>query len=197
MKIAESLYREYNPWQKHPDVFVKDFIQPSVQVRIRPFFISEDFRFYNEWVYKEINPPNNAGTELSALSKNYFIATLESSNAQSFWGLINNEPAFQLDVYEALDYHLQDHVKGGNLQPGDVMMQLIIAPYLLDDELLANHILKICLEYLSTFPGTRNIIWVINRNDEPYRRLARKACLTLTHDPEKGNQVYHYTYLQF
>lgn len=174
MKVVEQVFRQYDPWLKQPEVFRKSFFPEQAEITLRPFFIPADFHVYNEWISEEINKVKEPGRSVSLFSENYFVAVLESSNAQCLWGSINGEPAFQVDFYKALHYHSADHFPSTRLSDGDAVMQLVVAPSLLSHLTLLDVILPACFEYLEQDTGIDRVLLVLDRIT-PYISMAGKA----------------------
>ena len=189
MNTIGQLYRQYDPWVKHPDLFSGSLHGESVGITLRPFFIPEDFHFYNEWLNHDADSPGNLS---SAFSENYFLAVLESSNAQSLWGLIDGEPAFGLELYKAVQYHAPDEIKNLRLQSGDVMMQIVIAPWIMNDNKLSEYVLPACLKYIFTYSGTERLLLVLDRDSLVYIRLARQAKPFHSYVSEDKKVIYEY-----
>jgi hypothetical protein len=184
------LYNQYSAGQKHPEVFNRKFNAGAIDISIRPFFIPDDFHLYNEWINEEINAGKNGKQTRFYFSENYFKTILESSNAQSLWGLINGEPAFQLDLYKAIHYHTPDQVSNISLLPGDVMIQLVIAPRIAIDKPAASFILPACLQYLAI--RSDRVFFTTDKDNFFYNKLAESGSPVLKLVAKNRKIVYVY-----
>lgn len=175
MSINQQLYRPYDPGKLYPDLFRFDAADKPLRVRLRPFYIPEDFHLYNEWINQVLYPDKQASyPPVSSFTASYFTAILESQNAQSIWGLIDDEPAFSMEIYEAVDYPI-DFGSDIRIARGDIILELIINPALVNDRERVHYILPACLAYLKKFAGSAKIVWLIDEEDQEYQQLARAA----------------------
>jgi hypothetical protein len=183
-----TLYNQYSAGQKHPAVFRQTFDAGSITVSLRPFYIPDDFQLYNKWINEEIKKEKNDKEIPSFFSETYFKIILESSNAQSLWGTINDQPAFQADFYKAVHYHTAEQLSHLTLSPGDVMFQLVIAPEIINENHLASSILPACLQYLSI--NSERAFLTVPRSSEYYNKLAQLAGPVAKMQAESNKFIY-------
>lgn len=191
MKLNE-LYKQYDPEQRHPIVFEKMFQSGAVYMALRPFYIPNDFHLYNEWMNQQIAVSNDRMASDSVFSQGYFRALLKSSNAQSLCGLINLEPAFQVDLFTPL-YYPEDSIDGIDLEPEDVIMQVVMSPRLVTHHQTAGNILSFCMDYLSSFTALRRMFWAIGSDYQFYNAVIKKSKIPCRPLTGNGNDVCGYT----
>jgi hypothetical protein len=183
-----TLYNQYSAGQKHPAVFSQTFGAGSILVSLRPFYIPDDFQLYNKWINEEIKKEKNEKQIPSFFSETYFRIILESSNAQSLWGTINDQPAFQADFYKAVQYHTAEQLSGMVLSPGDVMFQLVIAPEIQNENHFASFILPACLQYLAI--NSERAFLTVSRSSGRYNKLAQLAGPVAKMQAESNKFIY-------
>jgi hypothetical protein len=193
MKFIAHLYQQYDPWVKHPILFRKTFHPWPVEVSLRPFFIPDDLGLYNQWVNYQFNPGRRPGLPASVFSENYFQAVLASSNAQCLWGTVNDQPAFGLELYKALQYHASDDIRDIRLREGDVMMQIVPAPGIMDShEELATYILPASLEYIAEDPASKRVFFITEEDNGFSRNLVKLARPFRRLYADKGRVIYEF-----
>lgn len=190
MELSDQLYNHYNAGQKHPELFRKGYDDGFCIISIRPFYIPGDFNFYTECINGEIHAGRNNGQFNSYISENYFKTVLESSNAQCLLGMINEEPAFYLDIYKAIHYHIPEQLNNIELLPGDMVMQMVIAPRFLPPHSFSSYIIPACLEYAAI--GVTRVFFVVDGGNRPYYQLATEARPILEFIMERNRQVFVY-----
>lgn len=190
MPTNQQLYRPYDADLLHPDLYELGFEAGAVNIRLRPFYIPEDFHLFNEWINHLLYPDNlSFYPPISSFTESYFKAIMESFNAQCIWGLINDEPGFSMEIYEAVDYPI-DFANNIRLKRGDIILDLIINPLLFDDRPKLRCILPACLGYLRKHADSNKIVWLIDQEDKHYHELAIAAQPVLNQVIEKNKQLW-------
>lgn len=190
MGTIDHLYRSYDPKQEHGFVFDHRYAE-DVVVALRPFSIKKDLFTFNKWINQVFHTDNKKINMPPYFDSSYFDITLPAPNTQSLWGLINEQPSFQVDLYKATEHQLPFREKGLMLTAGDVFMHVIIAPHIIDSSFAA-WILPACIDHCFNHTGVERVMLMNDAHDIHYQQLAEKASPT-SHCPLKnGRSVYFY-----
>lgn len=181
---TDSLFRSYDPRYKYGDVFAKNFYRGLINIRLRPFYISEDLPFYHTWIQDEIYLRD------VKVDEEQFAAILNSSNSQCLCGLINMKPVFELELYEPM--FLPEHIGDITLHDDHIIMQLTIAPQVFSTEEMADYILPSCLQYLSTYKSLTKAFLINSRDNPYYNQLAINGRPVQGLTDKEGKRVYVY-----
>jgi hypothetical protein len=190
MRIIDQLYRSYDPEQEHVFVFDHRYTEDA-GVALRPFSIKKDLEIFNHWINEAFYSNNKKTNSTSYFDGSYFRTILLSPNAQSLWGLINGQPAFQVDFYKATEHQLPFREKGLSLTEADVFMQVIISPGIISDPFPSVWILPACIDHCFNHSGVKRVILASDAQDIDYRRLAEKA-LPSAHCPLKNGRIVYF-----
>lgn len=186
-----QLYKSYEPEQIHPSVFIHVYPN-NTEVALRPFYVAEDLDLYNQWLNEELHSGNKKKDTPSVFEASYFQTTLRSTNTQSLWGLINGQSAFQVDMYKADEHQPPFSEKSLLLSGVDVFLQLIIAPKIMAEPMLAGCILPACITHCLNHTGVKRVLLVSDEEDVLYRWLAEKARPNTRYGLKNGKTLYIY-----
>jgi len=190
MHTIDHLYRSYDPEEEHAFVFNHRYTD-DVEVALRPFSNQKDLSTFNKWINEELHVGNRKLHTPSHVDGSYFRTILRIPNAQSLFGLINDQPSFQVDLFKATDYHVPFYKKGLTLTDGDVHLQLIISSVFLNSS-LAEWILPACIDHCFTHTGVQRVILLSDAQDTQYCRLAEKASPISHYKIRNNRSVYFY-----
>ena len=191
MPSIDQLYRSCDPEQEQDFVFDHRYNKDLV-VRLRPFSIHKDLDTFNQWINKQFHGSDKKMSAPSYFDGSYFRTILLATNAHSLWGMINGQPAFQVDLYKATEHQLPFREKGLSLMEGDVFLQVIISPDVIGEPLQASWILPACIHHCFNHTGVDRIILVNDVHDVHYRWLAEKASPTARWPLKNERAVYLY-----
>src|SRR3954465_2549372 len=122
------LYIALAPDNKYDYVFEQQLLQGALNIALRPLSLPGDWPYINKWLQREFG---RRFTSITHLPEKYLRETLsimlQCDFAQPFVGLINEQPAF---LVELCDGDKQcDALEGGahQFEQGDHAMRLILS----------------------------------------------------------------------
>ena len=193
------LYTALAPDNKYDRVFEQQLLKGALNIAMRPLSLPGDWPYINKWLQREFG---RRFTSITHLPEKYLRETLsimlQCDFAQPFIGLINEQPAFLVEICDG-DKQC-DALEGGahQFEQGDHAMRLILSHPAVHTRYWSEYALFSSLDYFFTHPQVKRIVWQLHEKDKYYINLANQLGFTFypttdaTSGDRPGIQVYLY-----
>jgi hypothetical protein len=185
MTASIPLYTPLSPDKKYPVSFEKTFKKEHLTIGLRPLSLPADWGDMGNWYYDEFS---NGMVPVSRISINYmqetFSAMLQCDFAQPFMGLLNNSPAFVIEIYDGRKQ--ADGMEEGPhvFEQGDHIIRLVLSQTVIAMPSFAEYALLSSLDYFFSYLQVNRIVWELNEKDQHYTYLANRLRFSVYHTPE-------------
>jgi len=172
------LYTPLTPGNKYDLVF-EHMPAPTVTIALRPLSLPGDWPHINKWLQREFG---RRFTSITHLPEKYLRETLaimlQCDFAQPFVGLINENPAFLVEICDG--DKLCDALEGGAhvFKPGDHSMRLICSHTVIHTRYWPEYTLFSSLSYIFSHQQVKRIVWQLHEKDRFYINLANQLGFT-------------------
>ena len=189
MHKKEPLCRSYDPFSEHPGIYEKFFLPGKIHISLRPFHIAHDLPLINSWLNFHFAQIKEAVRDPFQYTEDYYTSLLDTANSQPLLGIIEHEPAFQADIYQAL-LGPDTLIENSTLNENDFIMQLMLSPEVVQNLSLSTYALLACLDCFLQYPEVNRLIWMTNTNDKDFRFIAGLAELDEMHCDDQLHTYY-------
>lgn len=160
------LFKSYDPFREHPGIYSKNFLPGNIHVFIRPFHIAHDLPTINRWLNFQFSQ-----TGSFEYAEDYYTTLLATPNSQPLTGMLDDQPAFEVDVYHASlgpENLLEQH----RFSDSDYIMQMTLSPGGIHNLPLCY---LSCLDCFFEYEEIKTICWITNADDANGRFIASIA----------------------
>ncbi|WP_207513145.1 GNAT family N-acetyltransferase [Longitalea luteola] len=195
MNTTLSLYTPLVPGNKYDPVYRQSFAKGNVTITLRPLQLTEDWPFISRWLLREITRklPMTSHLPEKHLRETYSIM-LECDFAQPLMGLINEQPAFLIEICHGekqgngLDEGPHDFISG------DHSIRLLLSPTITHIRHGGDYTLFTCLHYFFSFNEVQRLVWELHERDRQLLQLAQHVGFDKSIGRRwQGIQVYLYS----
>jgi len=179
MNDTMPLYTSLAPDNKYDFVSEQTFLQGKIHIALRPLSLPGDWPLISKWLQRAFG---RRFTTISHLPDRYLRETLaimlQCDFAQPFVGLINDQPAF---LVELCDGDKQcDALEGGVhlFEPGDHAMRLILSHTAIHTRYYGEYALLGSLAYFFSHQQVKRVVWQLHEKDKFYINLANQSGFT-------------------
>lgn len=200
MNNTMPLYTSLTPGNKYDLVFEQHFQPGKIHIGLRPLSLPGDWPLISKWLQRAYGRRH---TSITHLPDRYLRETLaimlQCDFAQPFIGLINEQPAF---LVELCDGDKQcDALEGGAhvFEPGDHTMRLILSHTAIHTRYWPTYALFSSLAYFFTHQQVKRVVWQLHEKDTFYINLANQSGLKAGKalDPIKVYLYQRENFMQF
>ncbi|MFL5743506.1 MAG: GNAT family N-acetyltransferase [Niastella sp.] len=185
MNSTMPLYISLAPDNKYDPVFEQTFLPGKVNLALRPLSLPHDWPYVSKWLQHTIGRRVTTITHLphKYLRETYAIM-LQCDFAQPFVGLINQQPAFLVEICDG-DKQCDGVEAGTHLfKPGDHVMRLILSHTAIHTRFWSEHALFSSLAYFFSHQQVKRIVWQLHEKDKFYINLANQSGITVSKPPK-------------
>lgn len=194
MNITMPLYTPLAPDHQHDLVFEQPFAAAQTTVALRPLSLPGDWPSIAKWLFKEFaRSASPTGHLPERHLRETFTTMLQCDFAQPFIGLVNQQPAFLIEICDGdtqcngLDEALYEFEKG------DHSIRLFLSPAVINKQPVRELVLFTCLHYFFRYPQVKRIIWEVHEKDKVYMHLANQLQFT-TGEALGWSEIHVYLY---
>lgn len=181
------------PHNKYAPVFERRWDNAPVTVALRPLSLP-DWPHVSKWLCREFTRRQTPGAQLPERHlRETFMSMLQCDFAQPFTGLINDIPAFLIEICDG-DKHCDGPEEGPHVfDKGDHSIRLILSPTVINTRLWGRYALLSSLEYFFSYTQVKRIVWVLHEKDRYNINLANQLSFkTSVHPHWPGIHVFLY-----
>lgn len=171
MHHKEPLCKSYDPFREHPFIYNKVFLPGRVRLSLRPFHIGSDLPLINNWFNFQFAQAKNSLRDPFQYTEDYYTTLLTGANSQPLLGMIDRNPAFQVDIYQAI-LGPDSLMNAGNFADTDFIMQLMVAPDTLRNLSLFMYTIVACLDCFFGYQEVNRLIWMTNTREKSFHFIA-------------------------
>lgn len=173
MNNTMPLYTSLAPDNKCGLVFEQTLLPVKMHIALRPLSLPGDWPLINKWLQRAFGRRNSSITHLpDKYLRETLAIMLQCDFAQPFVGLINQQPAFLVEIYDG-DKQC-DALEGGVhlFQRGDHAMRLILSATAIHTRYWSENALFSSLSYFFTHRQVKRVVWQLHEKDTFYINLA-------------------------
>jgi hypothetical protein len=198
MNTIMPLYQPLDPEKQYPEVSEKIFQEDGLKVTLRPLSLPGDWAEMGDWFMDEFARGLVPVAQLPVSHlQDTFTAMLQCDFAQPFLGLINDHPAFLVEINEG-GKQLSGFDGAHHVTDGDHFIRLILSPAVLSMRQFSYYSLLTSLEYFFSHQQVERIVWELNEKDKHYIHLANRIGFTEHRAGDwPGIHIFLYTKQQF
>ncbi len=174
MRNKKPLCQSYDPFTEQAVIYNQIFLPGRVQVALRPFHIAQDLALINNWFYYQFPQLPETLHHPFQYTEDYYTTLLTGANSQPLLGLIDRQPAFQVDVYHA-SLGPESLVDVAQFSGTDFIMQLLLSPDAAQSLPAIMHSLLACLDCFFSYVEIDRVIWMTNAREKNFRFIAGLA----------------------
>jgi hypothetical protein len=197
--IITPLYASLMPNNKIGVVHEQSLSHGKLTVALRPLTLPGDWSFISKWMSREMARSTSQPFRLPEkhLQETYSTMLL-CDFAQPFIGLINNMPAFLIELCDG-EKQLAEYETGFYmLESGDHMMNIITSPTVINIRKTLTHAVFCSLQYFFGHPQVKRIAWVLHEREKHFIKLAEKLGFAVSNRYNwPGVHVYLYSHEKF
>ena len=196
MNSTMPLYTSLAPDNKYDLVFEQTFLPVNLHIALRPLSLPDDWPFISKWLQREFRSRVSSITHLpDKYLRETLAIMLQCDFAQPFVGLINEQPAFLIEICDG-DKQC-DALEGGAhlFEPGDHVIRLILSHTAIHTRFWCEYALFSSLAYFFTHQQVKRVVWQLHEKDTFSINLANQSGLTTSKRlgaGQQGIQVYLY-----
>jgi hypothetical protein len=203
MNSTMPLYTSLAPDNKYEIVFEQQLASQGITIALRPLCLPEDWPYIGKWLHRAF------GRRFSSIAhlpdkhlRETFSIMLQCDFAQPFIGLINDNPAFLIEIADG-DKQCDEQAAGAHIfTSGDHSIRLILSRTVIHTRYWSEYALLGSLGYFFSHRQVQRIVWQLHEKDTFYINLANQSgftactasngdrCLDSAQDPEV--EVYLY-----
>jgi hypothetical protein len=196
MNSIMSLYTSLAPDNKYEPVFERTFMPGKVHLTLRPLSLPGDWPVISKWLHHAFGRRFSSITHLpDKYLRETLAIMLQCDFAQPFVGLINEQPAFLVELCDG-DKQCDALENGAHVfKPGDHTMRLILSHTVIHTRYWAEHALFCSLGYFFTHRQVKRVVWQLHEKDTFYINLANQSGLSVSKPMNQdgcGVKVYLY-----
>lgn len=176
MNTTLSLYSPLVPGNKYDNVYEQSFVKGTVNIALRPLALAEDWPYISRWLLREIARNISPAGHLPEkhLRETYSIM-LQCDFAQPLMGLINDQPAFLIEICDG-DKQVNGLDEGPHaFKSGDHAIRLMLSPTVTNIRHGGDYVLFSCLHYCFLHGDVQRLVWELHERDKNYIQLAHHA----------------------
>lgn len=182
MNHTMPLYTSLPPDNQYDQVFEQRFLPGKEHLILRPLSLPRDWFIVSKWLQRAYGRRSTTpGTHFpDKYLRDTLSIMLQCDFAQPFVGLINEQPAF---LVELCDGDKQcDALEGGAFlfEPGDHAMRLICSHAVIHTRYWPTYALFTSLAYFFSHPQVKRVVWQLHEKDKFYINLANQSGLTVS-----------------
>jgi hypothetical protein len=189
MNTTMPLYTSLAPDNKYATVFEQTFLQGKVHIALRPLSLPDDWPIIGKWLQHAFGRRFSSITHLpDKYLRETLAIMLQCDFAQPFVGLINEQPAFLVEICDG-DKQC-DALEGGAhlFEPGDHTMRLILSHTVIHTRYWGESALFSSLTYFFTHQQVKRVVWQLHEKDTFYINLANQS--GIRESKPKGQDLY-------
>lgn len=171
MRPKEPLCQPYDPFREQPGIYSKIFLPGKIHVSLRPFHIEKDLALINDWLNFQFANSKTRIHDPFQYTEDYYTTLLAGNNSQPLLGTIDQQPAFQADIYQSVlgpDSLLQAY----NFAENDYIMQLMMSPETMQNLSLSMYMVLASLDCFFNYTEVDRITWMTNTGEKNFRFIA-------------------------
>ena len=176
MNTTMPLYTSLAPDNKYDIVFDQTYLQGKIHITLRPLSLPDDWSFISKWLQRAFGRPFSSITHLpDRYLRETLAIMLQCDFAQPFVGLINEQPAFLVEICDG-DKQC-DALEGGAhlFEPGDHAIRLILSHTVIHTRYWGEYALFSSLAYFFTHQQVKRVVWQLHEKDTFYINLANQS----------------------
>jgi hypothetical protein len=199
MNSTMPLYSSLAPDNKYAPVFEKHLMQGAINITLRPLSLPDDWPYIGKWLQREFGRRLSSHTHLpEKYLRETLSIMLQCDFAQPLVGLINEQPAFLVEICDG-DKQCDALECGTPLfKPGDHTMRLLLSHPVIHTRYWSEYALFSSLNYFFSHPQVKRIVWQLHEKDTFNKNLANQLGFTpyspvdAASGDRSGIQVYLY-----
>ena len=203
MNTTMPLYAPLVPGNKYDNVFEQTFARNQITVTLRPVSLPGDWPHMGKWLFREFVPRPRAGfSPPGYLPEKYlretFSTMLQCDFAQPFIGLLNEQPAFLIEICDG-----EKHCDGLSTCPhiyesGDHAIRVVLSPTVINTRKWSEYALFSSLGYFFSYLPIKRIVWELHERDKHYINLANQLGFKISNEHDWPDiHVYLYSREKF
>jgi len=172
MNTSMPLLTPLEPQNKYQPVFERRLANGQVTVALRPLSL-HDWPYAGKWLSREFTRRQAPWVQLPEKHlRETFCTMLQCDFAQPFIGLINDQPAFLIEICDG-DKHCDGLEEGPHVfASGDHSIRLILSPTAINTRFFSQYALLSSLEHFFSYKQVQRIVWVLHEKDRHNINLA-------------------------
>ena len=194
MNTTMPLYTSLTPGNKCELVFEQQLTR-RVTIALRPLSLPDDWPHLGKWLHREFGRRFLSVTHLPEKHlRETFSIMLQCDFAQPFIGLINDQPAFLVEICDGDKQN--DGLEAGahNFESGDHAIRLLLSHTVIHTRTWSEYALFNSLVYFFSHPQVKRIVWELHEKDTYYMNLANQlGFIPGAHNAWPGIQVFLYS----
>jgi len=174
--IIMPLYASLMPDNKIGVVHEQNLSHGKLTVALRPLTLPGDWNLICKWMSSEMAHSTSQPFRLPEkhLQETY-SSMLLCDFAQPFIGLINNTPAFLIEICDG-EKQLAEYETGFyELESGEHMINIITSPTVINSRKWLMYAIYSSLQYFFLHPQVKNIAWILHEREKHFINLANKS----------------------
>ena len=164
-ELANSLCRPLDPSLQYDIVFSKHFEKSGYYLSLRPLSINGDLNVIYQWLKDSFGNQLRKTQYSREQLLEVFREMLALNYCQSFLGLINQIPAWQVDICNALNDDIYSYISA---KENDYCVRVIINPEIVEAGKTVENVLDFCITYFFLFKAVKNIFFVLDVEQAGY-----------------------------
>ncbi|WP_205513182.1 GNAT family N-acetyltransferase [Longitalea arenae] len=195
MNTTLSLYSSLLPDNKHGAVYTQSFARGKVTITLRPLSLGDDWPYISRWLLREIarKLPSAGHLPEKHLRETYNIM-LQCDFAQPLMGLINDQPAFVIEICDGDKQGSGVDEGPHEYLPGDHAIRLLLSPTVTHIRQGGYYAIFSCLHYFFSHTNIQRLVWELHERDKHYMQLANHTGFDKSAARKwRGIQVFLYT----
>jgi hypothetical protein len=206
MNTTMPLYSPLVPDATYDIVFTQTFVRKQMTLSLRPVSLPGDWPHIAKWLFREFvpHPRGTRGniTPGSHLPEKYlretFSTMLQCDFAQPFIGMLNDHPAFLIEICDG-DRQCDALDDGAHIfKSGDHVIRLVLSHTVINTPHWSEFALFSSLDYFFSHPQITRIVWELHERDKHLMQLANQLGFTTNNAHGwPGIHVYLYSREKF
>lgn len=195
MNTTLSLYTPLLPNNKYDPVYKQSFARGTVTITLRPLSLADDWPYISRWLLREIARSQQPTGHLPEKHlRETFSIMLQCDFAQPLMGLINDQPAFLIEICDG-DKQGNGLDEGPHVfTSGDHAIRLMLSPTVTNIRHGGDYALFSCLHYFFSHSSIQRLVWELHEREKNYVQLANHVGFDKIAAPRwPGIQVFLYT----
>jgi hypothetical protein len=174
MNTTMPLLTPLEPHHQCAPVFERTVAGGQITIALRPLSL-HDWPYIGKWLCREFTRPHATPVQLPEKHlRETFCTMLQCDFAQPFTGLINDVPAFLIEICDG-DKHCDGLEEGPHIfNNGDHTIRLILSPTVINTRHWSQFALLSSLDYFFSYTQVKRIVWVLHEKDRHNINLANQ-----------------------
>lgn len=179
MNSTMPLYTSLTPDNKYDPVFEQQLAHQGITIALRPLTLPDDWPYIGKWLRREFGRGFSSVAHLPEKHlRETFSIMLQCDFAQPFIGLINEQPAFLIEICDG-DKQGDELDTGAHIyKPGDHSILLILSHTVIHKRYWSEYALFSSLGYFFSHWQVQRIVWQLHEKDTYYINLANQSGFT-------------------